>query len=187
MVISSNKYQKWEQISKSQEINIGISGLGATTHLVAMEIKKRYPLAQPIPYKSTRDSTLDLAGKRIDLNVGFPGEIESWISSGEIHALGVTGRKSVNGIPTLMSQGFLQVESMVNGHSLIVPAKLSEKTYQEWRSILLKASTASSVQQSYTVDHCDPMNYSQKQTNQWYQNQIKLWNTLSVKVKTESL
>lgn len=187
MVISSNKYQKWDQIPKGQDISIGISGLGATSHLVAMEIKKQYPLTQAVPYKSTRDSTLDLVAKRIDLNVGFLGEMESWMNSGKLYALGVTGRKSVNGIPTLMSQGFPQTESIINGHSLIVPAKLPEKTYQEWRDILLKASAFPSVQQSYAVDHCDPLDLGQKQTNQWYQDQIKLWNSLSSKVKKESL
>ncbi len=179
MVVSSSNYKTWDGVPKNKTINVGVSGLGATTHLIAMEIKQRYPQAEAVPYKSTQASTLDLAGQRLDMNIGFPGEIEQWVLQGKLYALGVTGKKTVNGIPTLHSQGFSSMEHMVNGHSLIVPTTLSDSTYKTWRNIFIEAAKKASVQASYRVDHCDPMTHNEKQSHDWYKTQIELWKQLS--------
>ena len=187
MVVSSSKYKSWNDVPTDAPINIGVSGLGATTHLISLEIKRRYPLTQPVPYKSTKDSTLDLAGQRIDLNVGFPGEIDQWVTQGKLYVLGTTGKKIIPGmnIPTLESQGFSGLGRMSNGHSLIVSKKVDPAKFAEWRQILAQASLHRTVQQSYESDFCDAMNYDMAQTQKWYDGQVKLWKELSSTVKLD--
>jgi len=179
MAVASSKYTSWQQVPKDQPLNIGISGLGATSHLIAEQIKKKYPLLVPIPYKSTRDSMLDLVGGRIDLHVGFPGELEPWINEGKMHALGVTGPRTTAKISSLTSQGFSGVDQVVNGHSLIVPKTISPDVYKEWREILLKAAKSKSVHTSYAVDYCSPLTYNDSQTQKWFTTQLRLWQELS--------
>lgn len=175
MVITSSKYRSWQEIPPDATLLIGVSGLGATTHLIALQIKQKYPNATAIPYKSTQDSTLDLAGARIDLNVGFPQEVAGWIAEGKAFGLGVTGTRLVNNIVTMSSLGYRNMDRMGNGHSLIVNRQTPPSKYQEWRRILLQASKDPMVRNSYAVDHCVAMDFDQAQTDRWFQQQILFW------------
>ena len=183
MVISSNKYRSWNEVPLDQPLNIGVSGLGATTHLVAMEVRQRFPLVEAVPYKSTNAATLDLAGQRIEMTVGFPGEVEQWIAQGRMYALGVTGTRSVNNIPTLESQGFRNLGQFVNGHHLTVPKSVSEKTFQTWRKIFVEAAKQPAVQKAYAVDHCQSLAMDLKSSETWFNNQVVFWRRMSQNVQ----
>ena len=179
MVIVSKRYQSWRDIDPQARINIGISGLGATSHLMAMEIKKRYPNATPVPYKGTREASIDAANGTLDMSVAFIGEVEGFLDSGKLYALGISGPKRVKGIPTLESQGFAGVKEVVNMHSLIVPKTMTESQYIELRKLVLAAAQTLSVQTAYRVDHCEPSELTTVQTINWFLQQIDLWKRLS--------
>lgn len=185
MVIVSRKYRSWSQIDQNQKINIGISGLGATSHLMAMEIVKRYPNAQPVPYKGTREASLDVVAGNLDLSVAFLGEVEGFLDKGELNVLGISGRRVVRGIPTLESQGFSGVGEVVNMHSLQVPKTMSTEQYNELRDMVTKAAQADSVQRAYAVDYCDPSSLDSAATQRWFVGQIALWKRLSQGVKLD--
>lgn len=184
MIVSSSRYKSWHQIPTNAPILIGVSGLGSTTHLISLQIKQKFPKADPVPYRSTQDSTVDLAGARIDLNVGFPAEVSGWIEKGRAHGLGVTGRVPVMNIPTMHSMGFPSMDMMSNGHSLIVSKDVSDQRRQEWRQIFISASRDKTVQDSYARDYCQPLNLDEEQTNKWWTQQILFWREQS---KTVSL
>lgn len=179
MLIVSKKYRSWQEIDRNQKISIGISGLGATSHLMAMEIVKRYPNAVPVPYKGTREASIDAISGNIDLSVAFLGEVEGFLDRGDLNALGISGRKSVRGIATLESQGFAGVGEVVNMHSLQVPKSMPEAQYTELRAMVVEAARSASVQRAYTVDHCDASNLNTAETQRWFDSQIVLWKRLS--------
>lgn len=183
MVIVSKKYKSWQEVDKSKPINIGISGLGATSHLMAMEIIKRYPTAQPVPYKGTREASMDVISGNIDLSVAFLGEVEGFLDKGDLYALGISGRKAVRGVPTLESQGFAGVGEVVNMHSLQVPRSMPEAQYTELRGMVMQAARADSVQRAYAVDYCEPSNLDSAATQRWFEGQVALWKRLSQGVK----
>jgi tripartite-type tricarboxylate transporter receptor subunit TctC len=183
MLIVSKKYKSWRDIDRSKPINIGISGLGATSHLMAMEIVKRYPNATPVPYKGTREASIDVISGNLDLSVAFLGEVEGFLDKGELYALGISGRKVVRGIPTLESQGFTGVGEVVNMHSLQVPRTMSDAQYNELRAMVVEAARADSVQRAYTVDYCDASNLDSVATQRWFDGQVALWKRLSQGVK----
>ena len=183
MVIVSKKYRNWKDIDKIKSINIGISGLGATSHLMAMEIVKLYPNAQPVPYKGTREASVDVIAGNIDLSVAFLGEVEEFLDRGQLYALGISGRKAVRGIATLESQGFAGVGEVVNMHSLQVPKSMPADQYRELRSMVVTAARADSVQRAYAVDHCDASDLDSAATQRWFDQQIALWKRLSQGVK----
>jgi tripartite-type tricarboxylate transporter receptor subunit TctC len=178
MVIVSKRYKSFKEIGRDQPITIGISGLGATSHLMAMQIKKLYPNAIPVPYKGTREASIDAANGNLDLSVAFIGEVEGFLDQRKLHALGVTGRQSVRGIATLESQGF-EVGDVVNMHSLIVPKSMSEAQYQELRNLVVVAAQRPAVQQAYAVDYCVGSRLGQAQTQSWFEAQTALWRRLS--------
>jgi len=179
MVIVSKKYKTWKEIDKTRPINIGISGLGATSHLMAMEIVKRYPNAQPVPYKGTREASLDVVSGNIELSVAFLGEVEGFLAKGDLYALGMSGRKSVRGIPTLESQGFAGVGEVVNMHSLQVPRTMPTEQYSQLRALVLTAAQAANVQRAYTIDHCESSDLNDMATQHWFDGQVALWRRLS--------
>jgi tripartite-type tricarboxylate transporter receptor subunit TctC len=178
MVVVSKRYRSWKEIPEDQPINIGISGMGATSHLMAMQIKKKYPNAVPVPYKGTREASIDAANGNLDMSVAFVGEVEGFLDSSKLYALGVTGHRPVRNIPTLESQGF-DVGSVVNMHSLIVPVTMNSTQYAELRGMVVRAAMAKSVQDAYAVDYCAGSALGLSQTKGWYDGQILMWKRLS--------
>jgi len=183
MLIVSKKYRSWKDINRNQNLTIGISGLGATSHLMAMEIVKLYPNARPIPYKGTREASIDAISGNIDLSVAFLGEVEGFLDKGDLNALGISGKKPVRGIPTLESQGFAGVGEVVNMHSLQVPRSMPDAQYRELRSLVVEAARAKSVQQAYAVDYCESSDLNDADTQRWFDGQVALWKRLSQGVK----
>lgn len=179
MVIVSRKYKTWKEVDRTRPINIGISGLGATSHLMAQEIIKLYPNAQPVPYKGTREASLDVISGNIELSVAFLGEVEGFIAKGDLHALGISGRKSVRGIPTLESQGFAGVGEVVNMHSLQVPKTMPTEQYNELRALVVEAAKVAGVQRAYAMDHCESSDLNDMATQRWFDGQVALWRRLS--------
>lgn len=185
MLLVSKKYRSWNEIDRNQKINIGISGLGATSHLMAMEIVKRYPNAVVVPYKGTREASIDVLGGNIEMSVAFLGEVEGFLDKGELTALGISGRKTVRGIATLESQGFTGVGEVVNMHSLQVPRTMPTEQYMELRRLVTDAARTDSVQRAYAVDYCDPSNLESVATQRWFDSQVALWKRLSQGVKLD--
>jgi tripartite-type tricarboxylate transporter receptor subunit TctC len=183
MLIVSKKYRSWHEIDQNQKINIGISGMGATSHLMAMEIIKRYPNATPVPYKGTREASLAVVAGDIELAVAFLGEVEQFINTGELRTLGISGRKSVKSIPTLESQGFAGMGEVVNMHSLQVPKSMPVDQFTELRDLVVKSAKKISVQRSYAVDYCEPSDLDSTATQRWFDQQVVLWKRLSQGVK----
>ena len=183
MVIVSKKYKTWKEIDKTRPINIGVSGLGATSHLMAQEIIKLYPNAQPVPYKGTREASLDVISGNIEMSVAFLGEVEGFLAKGDLHALGISGRKLVRGIPTLESQGFAGVGEVVNMHSLQVPRTMPTEQYSELRAMVVEVARVASVQRAYAIDHCEPSDLTDVATQRWFDGQVTLWQRLSQGIK----
>jgi tripartite-type tricarboxylate transporter receptor subunit TctC len=150
---------------------------------MAMEIIKRYPNAQPVPYKGTREASMDVIAGNIELSVAFLGEVEGFLDKGDLHALGISGRRVVRGVSTLESQGFTGVGEVVNMHSLQVPRSMSDAQYNELRAMVVEASRAASVQRAYAVDYCEASNLDSAVTQRWFDTQVALWKRLSQGVK----
>jgi len=118
-VISSTKYKSWKDVPRDAKLNIGISGLGATTHLVALQVAKQYPNMQIIPFKSTSEALLAILAGNTDFAVGFAGDSEQYTradSVKRVYWLGMTGNESIKGIPLLKNQGFLPVIQFKKAH-----------------------------------------------------------------------
>ena len=188
IAITAIKYKIWAEVPKDRPLSIGVSGLGTTTHLFAMQIQRQYPQLTVIPFKSTSESLLSVASGNTDLHVAFLGEVEIWgadtIKYKKLNVLGVSGHNSVRGFPTLVSQGFGRTVSDISvPFHLIVPAGIDDKKFTEWRNILVQAGKVASVKETYKQDACIAGNLDDTDLVPWYRAQIERWHRLSAGVK----
>jgi len=192
MGIASLKYKSWKEVPTDRPVTIGVSGLGVTTHLVALQIAAKYPNIKVIPFKSTNDSIIAAAGGQIDMTVGFINDLMRFATPDvsadrRLTVLGVTGSKTIKNIEPLIKQGFsITLASMNAPHHLVVPITVSDSKFAEWRDILTRAARAKSVQDSYEVDHAVPLDtMSNDNIQPWFYKQDTQWKRLSTGVKLE--
>lgn len=188
IAISSVKYKSFKDIPANTPFTIGVSGLGVTTHLVALQLTAKYPNLKVVPFKSTTDGLLSMIGGNIDMSVSFLSEPEEWAKDGSkvrVNIIGITGDHAIHGHPTLASQGLpKKLESLNAPHHLIVSSKVPDDKFKEWRAILVKAAKTKSVQASYAVDSCDPLNtIPDSDIQPWFNMQNSRWKELTYGVK----
>lgn len=186
MMIVSSKYRSFNEVPQNQFLTIGVSGLGVTTHLVATETQKRFPQLKAVPYKGTSEPMIDILEGRVDMGVTFVNTAEQWLQDGKMQGLGVTGGRSVIGVPTLASQNFHGMDEVVNTLMFMVPTSMSKAQYNELRDILRRAARSQSVQAAYTKEYCSAMDLTEQQTQAWYTTQQTLWKRLTKDIKLES-
>lgn len=187
MAVTSTKYKTLKDVPDNA--SVGISGLGVTTHLAAVELKKKYPNLNIIPFKSTNDSMLSMVSGQTDLHIGFISEAEQWSkenskSDRKVSILGITGTKTVNGYRTLVSQGLDHTFADMNvGHHLVVPTRLDDAKSKELYEIFAKAAKSESVRAAYAVDYCEPQAVAQSELSKWFQFHVGYWKKLSSGIK----
>jgi tripartite-type tricarboxylate transporter receptor subunit TctC len=188
MAVSSSKFKTWRDVPTSRT-TVGISGLGVTTHLAALQLQKKYPNMDIIPFKSTTDSMMSMAAGQTDFHIGFISEAEQWTrenSKVAVSVLGITGTKVVNGYPTLVSEGFPAVFSQMNvGHHLVVPAKFDDAKAKEIYDIFAKVSQSQPVRAAYAVDYCEPQSVKYEDLNKFFAFHTDYWKKLSAGIKVD--
>lgn len=183
IAISSVKYKNWNEVPKDKPLTIGVAGLGSSTHLTVMEMKKRFPNLQPIPFKGVSEAMTNLIGGSIDFNTSFLGDVEQWP---QVNVLGVTGSVRINNHPTLSELGFSNdLKDMDTPQHLIVPVSLNPTKFNEWRDILYRASKSKSVKSVYARDFCKPLDVSTDNLTAWYHKQNAHWTKISGGVKLD--
>lgn len=181
MSITSSKYKSWKEVPRDRPLNIGTSGLGVTTHLAALQIVARYPNMQVVPFKSTSEALVNMVGGTVDFQVGFLSEPEAWAKENNkpVNVMGVTGNRSINGHPTLASQGFDPTINRVDvPFHYVVPTTVPADKFNEWRAILQTAAKSKRVRESMSADYCHPTE-DLKEPRQWYNDQAVFWRKLS--------
>lgn len=183
--ISSSKYKSWKEVPTDQPLTIGISGLGTTTHLTALQIVKKYPLMKIVPFKSTSDAVHATMSGTIDFAVGFVGDSTPFQGPNSMdkhsYILGLSGTKSINQTPLLTDQGFPSVLSKFGSPAqAVAPTTMPATQYKEVRQILLKVAKDSSVLKVESEDYCF---FNAEQTNmdpvKFYQWNRDLWSELT--------
>lgn len=189
MAVTSTKFKTMKEVPLDGNVTVGISGLGVTTHLAALQLQKKFPNMNIIPFKSTTDSMLSMVGGQTDFHIGFISEAEQWSKENakadrKVYVLGITGTKPVHGYQPLVQQGFDPSFAQMNvGHHLVVPAKQDDARTQEFHSIFVKASKAESVRAAYAVDYCESQSVTYDGLGKFYNFHTEYWKKLSSGIK----
>ena len=180
-VITSKKYKTWADVPTNKPITIGMSGMGTTTHLIATQIAKKYPLLIIVPFKSTSEAILSVLSDSTDLAVNFMGDSVQYVETNKINVLGTTGNKTISGVSPLSHQGFTKdLELMDVPAQILIPVSFPATKASELRAILLKAGRAQSVMDSYKPDFCQSNNQmNDEEIQSWYAKQTATWKRLT--------
>ena len=179
--ISSSKYKSWKEVPADQPLTIGISGLGTTTHLTALQIVAKYPLMKVVPFKSTSEAVQSTLAGSTDFAVGFVGDSVPYqasnSSSRHSYVLGLSGTRVTNGTPLLINQGFPAILSKFGSPAqALAPITMPVAQYTDIRGILLKAAKDPAVLKVESEDYCffnaeqtamDPAKFYQWNRNFW--------------------
>lgn len=189
MAVTSTKYKSWNEITTDAKVSVGISGLGVTTHLAAIQLQLKYPNLNIIPFKSTNDSMLSMVSGQTDFHIGFISEAEQWSKDNtkadrKVTVLGITGNKVVNNYQPLVRQGFDRSFADMNvGHHLLLPIKVDNTRRKEFHEIFAKAAQTPSVRAAYAVDYCEPQTVVYDSLDKFFTFHTGYWKTLAEKVK----
>lgn len=187
MAVTSTKYKTVKDVPANA--SVGISGLGVTTHLAALELKKKYPDLNIIPFKGTTESMLSMVSGQTDLHIGFISEAEQWskennTSDRKVNVLGITGARVINGYQPLINQGFDKSFADMNvGHHMLVPGRQDDARTQEFHGIFARAARSESVRTAYAVDYCAPQDVTYQELPRWFQFHVNYWKKLSAGIK----
>ena len=183
-VIISQKYKTWQEVPRDAKLSIGMTGLGATSHLVSIQIAKNYPNMNIVPFKSTSEALINVLNGSIDFSVGFHGDSEQYTQPNapkQVYWLGQTGNRSIKNTKLLAAQGFpKELADMSPTHQIFAGRQLSEERFKELRKILVEASQAQTVRDAKASDNC--VSVSQMPDNQidsWFDAQARQWKHLT--------
>lgn len=186
MVVAGSTVTSWKEVAEKKSVTIGISGLGVTTHLMAVQLQKKYPNLVIVPFKSTTDAMLSMFSKQTDLAIGFPGEVRQWVDTKKVAVLGITGPNSEPGFPTLTSLGHDAVfSSMRVGQHFVVPKTWSEAKSKEIYDILTTAAKSPVLQEAFKEDLCSPQPTAYKDLDKFYNFHQDYWKKLSSGIKID--
>lgn len=189
MAVTSTKYKEWKDVPADAKVSVGISGLGVTTHLAAVQLQKKFANMNIIPFKSTNDSMLSMVSGQTDFHIGFISEAEQWSkdnskSDRKVSVLGITGTKVVNGYAPLVRQGFDQSFSDMNvGHHLLLPVKADGAIRKEFHEIFAKAAQTPAVRAAYAVDYCEPQAVAFDSLDKFFTFHTGYWRKLASGIK----
>ena len=176
--ISSSKYKSWKEVPTNARLTIGISGMGTTTHLTAIQIAKRYPNLDILAFKSTSEAVMSALSGQTDFAVNLPGDTAQYekenITKSRMYVLGIGGSVSVNDKPLLLNQGFgPAMARMGSPAQLIVPTNVSEEKYSDWRKVLVEAAKTPLVKKAIGDDFCSPTREMLNESPVAYYNESK--------------
>jgi tripartite-type tricarboxylate transporter receptor subunit TctC len=111
--------------AKPKALSFGSSGIGAASHLSGALFEKDAKVEMlHVPYKGTGPAVTDLLGGRIDMMFSPSTTVQSFIESGKLKAIAVTGArrsKFTPNVPTVAESG-LPGYASVGWFGLLVPA-----------------------------------------------------------------
>ena len=152
----------------SQVGSIAVVGIGTSTHLLALEIQKKYPKIVIVAYKSLTDAAKDFRGGHVDMTIDFVQEVNKYPN---VQVLGTTGTRYIKNYPRLMDQypdstAFLSISFFI-----LNPTGMPEAA--EIRQILYNANINNdSLQQLFNEDHAQAYDILIQDYNSWYRQSI---------------
>jgi tripartite-type tricarboxylate transporter receptor subunit TctC len=188
--ISSARYRSWQQVPTDQRLTIGVSGLGTTTHLTALQLQRRYPNLDVIPFKSTSEATMAALSGQTDFAVNLMGDNSQFEKANptgsRLYVLGIGGRHAVGNKPLLIEQGFhTNMARMGSPAQLIVPVSTPAKKYDDWRRIMQQALQTSGVKQAINDDYCAPTAEMSLNPAAYYAESRNFWQRLTNGIRVE--
>lgn len=94
-----------EVLAEGMRLNVGISGRGSFTHIASAALFEALGIGDNINYVSYGDGNapIELLAGRIDAAVQWPGQVASYIDSGDLVVVGALGSNPIHSLPDAQS------------------------------------------------------------------------------------
>jgi len=125
------------------KLNFAIGALGSSLHMAGEEFKMRAGLyIVNIPYKGTSPAVQDLLAGQVELMFAAIGNVQQYIKSAKLVALGVTSAKAIDTLPNVpaIAQYLPGFESSA-WFGLLGPAGMSQKLQKQYGQAVNQALT----------------------------------------------
>jgi tripartite-type tricarboxylate transporter receptor subunit TctC len=145
LTLLSRKYSSATQF-RNRTITVG-NNPGAITQLFTQILARNNPDLKftEVPYKGTVEGIMDMLGGHIDTSVDL-GTNPAKLASG-VSVVGITGTRSLPGMPSFASQQIRGVENLTIGYYVFVPATVDTETARNLSQIFNAAALTDAVQQ----------------------------------------
>lgn len=137
-----NTLEEFIEYAKTNEVQVGNSGVGAIWHLAAADLaQKSGAQFKHVPYDGAAGAVTDLLGGHIDATTVSYAEVASQVDAGELKVLAVMSNErleAIPDIPTCKEAGYDCVTGSWRG--LAVPKDTPDEIVNKLYDIFLKAA-----------------------------------------------
>lgn len=124
-------------LGKRKPLNYGTSSAGSSSHILSETLRRLTGIdATAVPYRGAAPLMQALLGSQVDFTLASYGSATTYIRSGKLRALAVSGDKpdaELSNVPTFNDLG-VKAASLESWIGLFAPAKTSPAIVQAWSS-----------------------------------------------------
>jgi len=177
MALVSKSDEQIENILQKQQSNIGTTGLGTSTHVMAEQVRRRALGMQIIPYKDPPEAVKEVMNGNIDLALET---LSLALNNPKIKIHGITGKQKIDGIQNLTEIGFTEMGDMDIKAMLLASRKMDVTKFKEIQTILLKAQKDNAIlNEAIKMNRGTPIDIDPKNYDLWFQSQIRIFQTFT--------
>ena len=166
---------------KSGGLTVGITGIGATTHLGLELFQSAAGVKfQAVPYRGASQALNDLLGGQIDGMFGDLPVLLSQLKAGNIRALGATSKERSDVVPevrTFIEQGFADVVSE-NWSGVLAPAGTPPAIIAKLNAAFTAAVKDPNVRQMLAQSGVTPSTSAPEEFGQIIQSETVRWSRI---------
>lgn len=160
------------------KLNFVSSGTGTTGHLAGEMLKLMAGLDMThVPYRGGAPAATDLLAGRVDLMFQLTPQMQPYVASGQLRALGITSlkrSKAVPEVPTMIEGGLPDFE-IVTWFGFLAPARTPESIVERLNSEISQAVTSPDVASRLAELGADWTPNSAKEFADFIQRDLKKW------------
>lgn len=177
MVFVSSKYSSLEQVLKSKDVSVGVSGIGSVSHLATAALASQNRQINIVNFKNMLDAATAAAGGHVDVAVGFLPDMQGLLDAGKLRVLGYTGQYDIPGYPGLQlrQHGLKDVGSLTANYAIFASKDMDPKRLEDLHNLFIRVNNAVAVRQSYAKDLLNVVNLNLTQSSEWYTTERAYW------------
>lgn len=185
LVLVSKKYKTLPELLKQEQFNIGVSGVGSMSDMLANTIKGGNKNVTIVPFKGMLDATTAAAAGHVDSAITFSIDSQAFIDSGEVQIIAYTGKRDFGNYKNLSfsAQGIKGLEDLTANYAIFASKEMPADKIKEINAILSRANASAKVHDSYKKDLLTPVVINFQKSQEWYNSERTYWKTFADRLK----
>jgi tripartite-type tricarboxylate transporter receptor subunit TctC len=184
LALWSSRHKSLQDIKKTDEFTVSISGFGSHSNLMADILKETYPGVRIINYTGLTNANKDVLGKHIDFGWNWLSEVLPQSEARFGYIVGITGTRNIGPYKTFTSQGIKGFENTSTNTAIYASQNMPDDKVKEIHEFLQIANKSPEIILLYNKEHSVPAELNVSETRKWYADQAQFWAEQSAKLTT---